>query len=678
MPQYKYAPIDVEASEIRLLTILPGKKGSYIYVELDHVPLIKERPPEFEALSYAWGSAQSPGLVYIGQSSPSNSDVKFRFLSNQPFLFVTQNLASALQHLRYEDKKRVMWIDAICVDQLNFEERSQQVQRMADIYRCASRVVVWLGPESRSSIRAMDLLETMGSKIDVDWISLTIKPAVNSGEDTRWPEPSDNFPYALDDINAMDELFQMPWFERLWIRQEITLAEPGAMLVCGMRQIPWSIFRKAIFCLQNKYNRMNRFNITLKENIFFLYELCDLDNPLPLRETVRQTARCKCTDPRDRIYAVLSIVPEVYDVSGKALLVPDYDKSVTDVFKDIVFLYLENFGYNNHTMLSSCEMRDKASITPSWIPDFSVPRLANGLMDHFASCQSRAKWEYQREREILRCRGVNIGTVLRCYDISMSKTFKQALQNISQFILSNYDTEDGKALEIFCRTLCDNSFKDRLDNPTFLDIRQAVDLVQKAIRTERAEGLDAALIEGGDGLRYFLNFANYNMNGRLIFAMDGNKFGVGPAATELSDLIVVFTGCNSPIVLRPMHNGAYRIVGECYIHEYMSGEALLGPLPDVYKLYVNVDESGAEKYSFINQKSGETRLKDPRLDFLRTGIFEDGRKAYFLDSGLTNGFEGREQCGNDAVEMLIKLDSEVEEDEEVYLVGVNLEDFDLV
>lgn len=77
--------------------------------------------PEFEALSYTWGSMEDPSAVLVGRTGSSTVQI-------------TRNLAVALPYLRNENEPRMLWIDAICVDQQNLEERSQQVQRMADIY----------------------------------------------------------------------------------------------------------------------------------------------------------------------------------------------------------------------------------------------------------------------------------------------------------------------------------------------------------------------------------------------------------------------------------------------------------------------------------------------------------------------------------------------------------------
>jgi hypothetical protein len=130
MAPYQYSPLNEEAGEIRLLTLHPGPLNSEIYVVLHNETLTKTNTPAFEALSYTWGSMENLHDIRVG---PSGNDV----------LSVTRNLAVALQYLRYAEKVRVLWIDAVCIDQKNTKERGQQVERMRDIYTLADRVVVW-------------------------------------------------------------------------------------------------------------------------------------------------------------------------------------------------------------------------------------------------------------------------------------------------------------------------------------------------------------------------------------------------------------------------------------------------------------------------------------------------------------------------------------------------------
>ena len=124
----------------RLVKIQPGNPSNIIQCELGIVDL-KYRPP-YEALSYVWG----------------NPELCVNIICNGHPKSVTSNLGAALRRLRYQDEERTFWIDALCINQENSNERSQQVAYMKEIYSQARRVVVWLGEDDDSSAATALLL----------------------------------------------------------------------------------------------------------------------------------------------------------------------------------------------------------------------------------------------------------------------------------------------------------------------------------------------------------------------------------------------------------------------------------------------------------------------------------------------------------------------------------------
>lgn len=88
MSRYRYEPLNSDADEARLLTLLPGRKSEQVRVEIEIVSLTKGTELRYEALSYVWGSTDDLKFIMVG----SAGDVTHS---------VTQNLATALPHLRY-------------------------------------------------------------------------------------------------------------------------------------------------------------------------------------------------------------------------------------------------------------------------------------------------------------------------------------------------------------------------------------------------------------------------------------------------------------------------------------------------------------------------------------------------------------------------------------------------
>ncbi|PMD41766.1 hypothetical protein L207DRAFT_391609, partial [Hyaloscypha variabilis F] len=125
---YTYDPLSRDYDELRLVKLQPRCSSSHIEIEIIHVP--SSAPPAYEALSYVWGSSERTHNVIRIQP---------RHLS------ISRNLSVALEHLRLRKKPRLLWIDAICINQDDIPERNQQVNKMGSIYSKARRAVLWLG-----------------------------------------------------------------------------------------------------------------------------------------------------------------------------------------------------------------------------------------------------------------------------------------------------------------------------------------------------------------------------------------------------------------------------------------------------------------------------------------------------------------------------------------------------
>lgn len=134
-----------EPVDIRLLRLQPGDIGSSIFIELDHVSLTDK--PIYEALSYTWDLDDQPEVATysVNLSGASYS--------------VAANLFDALNRPRKKDECRILWIDAICINQNDYMEKGWQVQMMDRVYSAASRVIVWLGGEEPDTNLAFGLLQ---------------------------------------------------------------------------------------------------------------------------------------------------------------------------------------------------------------------------------------------------------------------------------------------------------------------------------------------------------------------------------------------------------------------------------------------------------------------------------------------------------------------------------------
>ena len=141
-----YAPLDRTRSEIRVLRLqLSEDADSPLEGSLEHISLNIDS--DYEAISYTWGDSVKTNKISLG-------GVDFA---------ITSNLAAALRVLRRKESDRCLWIDAICINQDDIPERSQEVLRMLSIYQHASKVVVWLGEASEDSSSAIIYLRNLAA-----------------------------------------------------------------------------------------------------------------------------------------------------------------------------------------------------------------------------------------------------------------------------------------------------------------------------------------------------------------------------------------------------------------------------------------------------------------------------------------------------------------------------------
>ncbi|PVH77983.1 HET-domain-containing protein [Cadophora sp. DSE1049] len=137
-----YLPLS-DADEIRLLFLQPRTSGEAVACNIKHVK--RSRKPHYEALSYMWGPDDIMNIEINGRDTE-----------------VRQNLWQALYYLRYDNAPRILWVDAISINQGDVKERNHQVEMMGQIYARAWRVVVWLGEPSSPMMQAMKFFGEMG------------------------------------------------------------------------------------------------------------------------------------------------------------------------------------------------------------------------------------------------------------------------------------------------------------------------------------------------------------------------------------------------------------------------------------------------------------------------------------------------------------------------------------
>ena len=594
---YTYSPLDSKADEIRLLTLLPDVFSAPIRITLETHKLTEETQPVYEALSYVWGSTDDPITINVGRQG---NDI----------LAVTQNLGSALRHLRSADKPRIFWVDAICVNQQDLDERSRQVEKMGSIFRLASRVVAWLGDEKDDSTYALDLLAFIASQVEVDWNIHEMKPARRSGVDDTWADR--RIPWSLNgkDSMALYSLLHRSWFERVWIRQEILLANEDAIMQCGLKTILWEVFRNALFGYFYKSKLVlltNHKLVSLSARDKMIFELCNV-RTLDFSTILQEARLGKCSDPRDKVYALLSLG------DGRLNLKADYTKSTAEVYKDLVLRYIADYG--DFDILRYCEPHSQPTQLPSWIPDWSAATLTNSLSQLAWASGSTYAYALHENDGILKTCGVQIGLVghveriLLSTELGRSEDLKEIRRLALKFMLERY-TGGSSGLDVFCSTLCSGFFRDAYEPLLRIapDFEESKEVLGAWLNNEQiADTLQSSVAD-----IYLSEISHCSRNRSLIYCKDGH-IGLGPRYTLPSDVICVLFSCSYPSILRPVQDHQFQFVGACYIHGFMHNEAFLGPLASNFQA-VNVRNPSSGKYypGYRNLETGKHSMQDPRL-----------------------------------------------------------------
>lgn len=203
-----------------------------------------EFKPVYEALSYVWGERAEEELAFVKSGSNSlecpdsisSTTVKLR-----------PNLAAAVRFLRLPDRRRTLWVDSLCINQDDIAERSEQIRHMGDIYQLADRVIVWLGRATADSGLALETLRCLGKQVEVLHSGARLRAP--GCVESDWFRANSRLPYEEKTARALNSLIERPWFKRLWVWQEVQLANQHTIVQCGIDYIEWYFLRRAIIVL---------------------------------------------------------------------------------------------------------------------------------------------------------------------------------------------------------------------------------------------------------------------------------------------------------------------------------------------------------------------------------------------------------------------------------------------
>lgn len=611
-----YQPLmlgDDKTSQIRLLTLAPGRPKDPIRLTLS-VHNVENLPP-YEALSYVWGTG--------GYYRRRRVDV------NGYKLHITSNLETALLYLRHKKEPRVLWIDAICIDQRNTNERNHQVQLMKLIYSKAIRIVVFLGHQS----------ENDGSDIVFDNMTRDDKDTIE--------EP--------DFVDGLDQLLRRPWFYRAWVVQEVVLAAE-AVIQCGNKQVPFSTFLQVVEHTLKKLNHQlyannqyvlsvdwcdelaNRLTITKETNaasadlrrravLGFLGSLrnrcLEVNNLKNFRAGTYGehfaalyywTWNRRATDPRDKVFSLLGMYERSREESANSVpcqLVADYTKSTESVYAEAMAVIIADgfqFGYPILPLRtrraesaadrpylgapSRTTAEERQLDLPSWVPDLQFRDIYKE--EYGVTTASRALIRPDDPRPIQQHSDAIIGAIHDSSKIHQKNAFSNGFRTlhaqgkhmgvviascpleVTSLYYARYQTPD-ECRETFMDLLRKFCSGKTLSKRALLVALMAKDVDNMTVDT--ALPMFEMYLEHKDPLtRYKESTVDLMWDalgccaqGRTIFVTDTERVGMSMGELEPGDLLVGLFGIMYPVILRKAEADTYTMLNVAHVAEHTLG-----------------------------------------------------------------------------------------------------------
>ncbi|CZR59900.1 related to heterokaryon incompatibility protein het-6 [Phialocephala subalpina] len=610
--QYQYQPLQNNDS-IRILTLDPGQQSDPLMGTLETIRI--DSTGRFEALSYVWADPGPPDSAY--EILIRNGDEKGGLL-----MLRGGSIFAAMCRVRLPDRPRRIWADQCCINQDDPVERSQQLPFMNRIYRDAACVLVWLGLDTKKEAELAfglihELNEALGSQ-PVDGISPDL-------------DTVDLEKHVMVNQKALQALTDRPWFKRGWIVQEIGTGTPATML-WGDAAIDWITLASVCERLKSYHHLRSALGITTSDISFLFRRFIEPDenthhaNRFNFIYELQRARHLRFSDDRDRIFAFLghfSALSRHPPGCGPVSIVADYTKTVEQTYTNIAVqilrtnpaaacILLASVQHARHSLPSCYGTGVQADSNletwlvdghrlPSWVPDWRWSEaiiLAEPISPHLAHGSSTAKLKIVREDTlVLRAHGVEVDSIEECSQPLLSRDF------YNQKTSKNPSTTIQRLWHEICRKKAFNLNEKYLDGQgvffaymqtlsngcvqaaghggrSYQDISDLVWL-RKAARyiveasDDVSEEIKSAARSGepeGDH-ETWSRWAASASEGRVFARTWKGYFVLGPKALEAGDVICVLFGARVPFCLRPIGK-RYLLVGECYVHGLMNGEAI--------------------------------------------------------------------------------------------------------
>ncbi|KAI0483702.1 heterokaryon incompatibility protein-domain-containing protein [Xylaria cf. heliscus] len=573
-----YSPLDLSEGEIRLLILEPGDEDQPIAGTLTHTHLKEPRP--YQALSYTWGSSANQVPISI---------------NGYPFM-VSSNLYAALLEFRDRGKEIVIWIDAICINQGDIEERNAHVPMMHEVYSRAARVIVWLGRESEDSNLAMTLLPTI------------IYDAISNPDD---------YPNILAGRLSQEEmrltwrplarLFARPWWTRVWVLQEVALASSHITVRCGGAEQPWKFFVVVGVILHDAFvaGAFNHHPRIISDSILAGITVSSWpseitsnyptkDKSWTLEHALTKLGRLRdATDPRDKVFGVLNLMPV-----DQWPCRPDYSLDIRTLYVKVALHIIEK--NNDLHLLASCVTGDwpttdahlrgrfrRSPITgniPSWVPNWTQMRYNPpfpGGIESTATVEKQPAITSNNNRDP--CFRVESGDILVVFGRLLGEIGAVGGQPV---ITRPYDLFDGSKMLAFANFIYIHLLGTKTEEVTSemcLDTEWTLMtcFTSKPLSFTKTHYASWRQSGSPEPSSHFVDVVISRLHGRQVMSTSNGHLGLVPFGAKAGDCVAILKGCHVPMVLRPVEEEEakgkgkgpsrpqrYIVIGEAYAQGY--------------------------------------------------------------------------------------------------------------
>ena len=390
--QQIYTPI--QEWQTRLVVLEPGTFGTGLTAMLAVVDVVympgvilhdQQQRVQYMALSYTWGAATFPRRIDI-------NNIEFP---------ITENLYAFFQRFRDPNTRLYMWVDALCINQLDPIEKATQVSNIVDIYEKAQEAFIWLGEESMHTKLAAEYLRWSTRDVLDSQIQ---KFSIKRHSETCWP-------LFTQVMAGIEDICSRDWVRRIWVKQEVWAATK-LIVRCGTSNLSWNGYKHCgNVTLQPPVGSVRPIRThggivepckprLIPEHTSCLQSLRSRTDPPPeipsydievqgevemLRLLNRSTA-CQYSNSHDRIYALLAMAEikrsgdQLISDHHTRILTVDYTITLEKLFQNLAKSIMLELGAYSILATDGTFWERSGLNLPSWVPDFR--HAVHGRLDY--------------------------------------------------------------------------------------------------------------------------------------------------------------------------------------------------------------------------------------------------------------------------------------------------------